>query len=103
MEKERAKQIADIILDQLGGNQFRAMTGAKNFSFSPNGSLSFRIGRNKPRWMFCQIVLNGYDLYDMIFTRYRKGIRTSEQTISDVYNDGLQHAFTAETGLYTHL
>ena len=39
-------RVAEEILRQLGGNRFRVMTGAKNFSGTDN-SLRMRIGRNK--------------------------------------------------------
>ena len=36
----------EIILQQLGGNRFVAMTGAKNLGTSNKKDLSFSIGRN---------------------------------------------------------
>ena len=44
-EREDRMRVAKTILEQLGGNHFRMMTGAKNLAGDEN-SLSMRIGRN---------------------------------------------------------
>ena len=64
--------IANEILNQLGGNRFIAMTGAKTLVHDDN-SLRFRIGKNKSRANMIRITLNGLDLYDMEFIRYIPG------------------------------
>ena len=57
-------KVAETILEQLGGNKFRMMTGAKNFGGTEN-SLSMRIGRNKTSSNYLRITLNSMDTYDM--------------------------------------
>jgi hypothetical protein len=97
--------VAETILDQLGGNKFRAMTGAKHFGSEPN-ALTFRFP-NKSGANACRIELNSLDLYDMKFIRIRKkqGIPQFKTTTehNGVYADQLQTLFTEVTGLYTHL
>ena len=111
------KEIATTILQQLGGNRFVVFTGAKDFIAIDNG-LRFKIGRNASKTNRIEITLNGADLYDMRFIKYRpfsvkvdhkKGeVKTIEEKIetireyNDVYFDQLQELFTGVTGLYTH-
>ena len=56
--------IAKTILEQLGGNKFVVMTGAKNF-VDCGDALSMRIGRNKTSSNYLKITLNSMDTYDM--------------------------------------
>ena len=49
MTAEERKQIADTILEQLGGGRFILMTGAKDFSFGEAGELNFRLTLGKWR------------------------------------------------------
>jgi len=97
--------VANTILAQLGGNKFRAMTGARNFAGSDN-SLTFRFPNRKgPN--SCRVTLNSMDLYDVEFMRIRRskgvpGVKTTAKR-NGLYADQLQSVFTEETGLYTHL
>ena len=111
------KEIATTILQQLGGKRFIVFTGAKDFLAIDNG-LRFKIGRNTSKTNRIEITLNGADLYDMRFIKYRpfsikvdhkKGeVKTIEEKIetikefNDVYFDQLQELFTDVTGLITH-
>lgn len=107
-------QIANTILSQLGGNRFIVMTGAKNLMATENG-LRFRIGKNAGKVTHVEITLNGWDLYDMTFTKFTPGrlnkktyewIDEKVQTIADfenLYNDQLEDIFTQVTGLYTRI
>lgn len=97
--------VARVILDQLGGNRFVAMTGAKHFT-GGNAFLQFsipttRVGKiNK-----VVITLNGKDLYDVGFFRMNSKTFSikSVKTVNDIYAEDLQEVFTEATGLYTHL
>ena len=109
---------ANIILEQLGGNKFIAMTGAKNIVARENG-LTFRIGRNASKANMVRIMLNGLDLYDIEFIKHTPSkiivnhktctVKTREEKTetvkkyNDIYCDMLQEIFTEVTGLYTHL
>lgn len=94
--------IAKEILNQLGGNKFLAMTGAKNLVASEN-SLSFKIGRNTKAVNFVRVTLNALDLYDVEFIKIVKYEIRSNNKVDGVYFDQLQSVFTENTGLYTHL
>ena len=96
-------RVAEEILRQLGGNRFRAMTGAKNFSGTDN-SLRMRIGRNTTNANYMEVVLNSMDLYDITFAKVTKmGEMKSVKTYDNVYNDMLVEIFESHTGMYTSL
>ena len=58
-------KVAETILEQLGGNHFRMMTGAKHLAGDEN-SLSMRIGRNSSNSNYLKITLNSMDTYDTV-------------------------------------
>ena len=95
--------IAKTILEQLGGNKFRVMTGAKNLMGVENG-LVMKLGRNSSNSNYLKITLNSMDTYDMEFAKLtRMGEMKSVKEYSDVYNDMLTDVFTSHTGMYTSL
>lgn len=89
-------EIAQEILNQLGGNRFIAMTGAKNLL---NGGtyLQFDLGRGKK----VRVNLDPSDTYTV--TLYKWNARALEcKTVaerSDVYAENLREVFTDLTGL----
>ena len=96
--------IAHKILDQLGGNKFRMMTGAKDLVAGEN-SLTIRIGRNPGKVTHVRVTLTAMDTYDMEFLRIRNHgmeIRTVEAA-EGLYADNLCAAFESTTGLRTRL
>ena len=110
METEVAQQIAQTILQQLGGRRFVTMTGAKNLIFDKDGSLTMKIGKNAKGVTHVKIRLTPLDEYEMVFLRisgtrskdYEDTIKTIA-TVDHVYCDQLCEVFERETGLYTHL
>lgn len=56
--------VANTILNQLGGNQFLAMTGCKNLMGFENG-LQMRIPQNGSKANFLKITLEADDTYKM--------------------------------------
>jgi len=62
------QEIANTILQQLGGRQFIMMTGAKQLAAIENG-LRFRIGRNGSKANMVRIILKGDDTYLMQFIK----------------------------------
>jgi NAD/NADP transhydrogenase alpha subunit len=95
---------AETILQQLGGNKFIAMTGAKNFwSDSNYNKMGFQIGRNSKSISHVAITLNSKDLYNIEFVRIRKNQVKIVSKVVDIYADQLQDVFTENTGLDTHL
>ena len=104
-----AKQIAQEILNQLGGNKFLVMTGAKNLMSCEDGSLRFKIGRNSTTANMVKISLDADDTYTMNifkFSMSRKTFETKEKIIditSGLYNDQIRTHFENITGLATRI
>lgn len=96
---------ANVILSQLGGSKFIAMTGAKYFSFDesyPFGNIQFKFFGSKAA-THCQIRANGKDLYDMKFMKVRGATCKVVAEKNDIYDTALQMIFTEVTGLDTSL
>lgn len=103
-------EVAETILQQLGGRKFEVMTGARNFVGSATG-LSFRLpgsgGFCKNGINVVRIELEPSDTYTVTFLRMRKsqGIPCATFTSihHDIYFDALRSLFTRETGLAVSL
>jgi hypothetical protein len=95
-----SNQVAQTILEQLGGNRFIAMTGAKNLlSLDAEGGLQFRIGRGATDGINCvRIELTSADLYTVKFYRVRGVSCVLVSEFFDVYADMLRTMITAHTG-----
>ena len=101
---KEGKKPYEIILQQLGGNKFIAMTCAKNLGTSGNKkNLSFNIGRNAKSINHVKITLTSADLYDMEFIRIRGGKVKVVKKVKGVYNDQLGKIFTKYTGMTVRL
>ena len=100
--KESGAQIAKTILQQLGGNKFIAMTGAKNLGHTNKG-LQMKIGRNSKGITHVIINLKSSDTYEIEFIKLRGAKRTVVKKVKGVYNDMLQKIFTKYTGMRTSL
>ncbi len=106
--------VANEILNQLGGNKFIVMTGAKNF-ISDGNTLRMTLTKNMSKANRLYITLDANDTYTMRFFKYTaprfntKTYTFSEEkiqeikTLNDVYCDQLQSIYTDITGQYTHL
>lgn len=104
MDRE-TKQIAQTILDQLGGRMFALLTGAKDFSVGKNEDgnvyLGFKIGSGPKNVRAVAITyVYGRDTYDVDFFKLSAG--SLSETHTDIYADMLVDLFENETGLYTH-
>ena len=99
---ESGAQIAKTILQQLGGNKFIAMTGAKNLGHTNKG-LQMKIGRNSKGITHVIINLKASDTYEMEFIKLRGPSRKVVKKVSGVYNDMLGKIFTKYTGMRTSL
>lgn len=103
-----AKFVATEILNQLGGNRFIAMTGAKKFAyFDEDGEcgLTFRLpskfamnGIN-----LVKIKLTFSDTYLVSFSRVRGATVKEVSTFDNIYCDQLECLFNEQTGLATRL
>lgn len=96
------QNVASTILQQLGGNRFIAMTGAKNL-MTNGDDLAFKIGRNAGKVTHVQIKLDPSDTYTVKFLNIRNlNIREIESS-SFVYADMLRPMFERVTGMATSL
>ncbi len=111
MTREDKVHVAKVILSQLGGNKFIAMTGCKNLvalntDDYPFGGLRLGLAKNKTAANILTITLNGMDTYDMTFTSVRLGKQLSVKVVKElngVYDDMLTDIFKEVTGLDTHM
>lgn len=100
-------QVTETIYQQLGGNRFAMMTGAKNFVAYPD-LLEFSIPRNASSANRVRVFYEpGTDLYTLTFNRTSVtagGVKSTEVArFNDVYADQLQPLFTEVTSMYTSL
>ena len=95
---------AKTILNQLGGNKFVVMTGAKNLVDHGNG-LSFKLPSNfaTAGINYVKVTLDPTDTYSVEFGKLRGLTYKVLETLQDVYADMLQTIFTSKTGLDTHM
>lgn len=100
-------QVAKIILQQIGGSRFLAMTGSRNLINLGNG-LRMSLSRNKTSANRLEIIYDeGADLYNLRFYRQSVSKKTFKvktkdiKTYEGVYCDMLEDIFTDVTGLYT--
>ncbi len=96
------KATALTILEQLGGNRFVAMTGARALVSSPD-ALSFSIGRGATKGINKVKIILADDLYRVEFYKLRGMDIKLIATVDGVYADRLQEVFTEQTGFDTHL
>lgn len=90
--------VAQTILEQLGGNMFRAMTGAKDF-VTDGSHLRFKIGRGATNAInLVTVKLEADDTYTVTFARFRALKVTPVKTVPGVYCDMLRSVFTEATG-----
>jgi hypothetical protein len=94
--------VANTIRQQLGGNRFCFMTGAKHWVGDDN-SVSFQLPKANKGIKAVTIILNAHDYYDVLFFNRKNFNIVTIAEVTDVSCDDLQSVFTANTGLYTHL
>jgi hypothetical protein len=95
-------ETATTIYQQLGGQRFSVMTGAKNFGGTEN-SLSFKVGRNAGGVTHVKITLTPMDEYNMEFLAVRGTTIREVKRFDGVYCDQLTDLFTEVTGMHTSL
>lgn len=96
--------VAQIILQQIGGNQFVVMTGARNF-VAREKSLTFGVPgtTTKNRANRVVVELTPDDLYTVTFQRLHACKLTTVGEVSGIYADQLRGTFERATGLRTSL
>ena len=91
-------------LQQLGGNRFIAMTGAKNLAVDKSkNELHMKIMRNAKGISHVRIRLTSMDLYDMEFLQVRAGRIKIKSKEKGVYADQLGKMFKKNTGMNVRL
>lgn len=97
-------QINDIF-NQLGGfNQFRMMTGAKQFAVDhKTDTIQFRIGKNCNSINIVRITLTAMDDYTVEFGRLRAGNYKVVNKVDGIYCDTLAETFRRYTGMETRM
>ena len=98
-------EFANIIIQQLGGQRFKIMTGAKFFVADAAGqSLTFKIGSGaKDGINIVKVTLTPADLYDIEFMKARGLTVTSKGKTEGLYAEQLCAVFTGATGFDTRL
>lgn len=91
--------VAQEILNQLGGNRFKAMTGATCYAESANTLVVRFKGSSAANTVY--ITLNSLDLYDVVFRKITNTKHGIVKEFNGVYNDMLVNIFEKTTGLYT--
>jgi hypothetical protein len=104
MNTTTTQDIAQEIIDQLGGRKFTAMTGAKHFVSIESG-LQFKLPSNfaTAGINFVQVILGRDDLYTVKFYKMRGLKLTLISEHEGIYNDMLADLFTRNTGLSVSL
>lgn len=93
-------QLTKAPLDKAVG-RLRAMLGTTDVIVVKNGGVRFNFkGCRKYSW--CEISLNGSDLYDLTFFRITRRVAKTEE-FEDIHVDALEEMFHSVTGLHTHL
>ena len=103
-------QVAETILQQLGGRRFITMTGAHSFT-GDKDALIFKVPRTMTRENIAgvKISLMPTDTYIMEFYAFRGSLKAGNYRCDvvtkreDVYWDCLQDVFSDVTGLATML
>ena len=101
-EAKMSKSQAKELLQQLGGNKFIAMTGAKNLTFSGLG-LVMKIGKNSKGVTHVRFKLSSMDLYDIEFLSIRANKVKIKSKEKGVYADQLGKMFKKNTGMNVRL
>lgn len=95
-------QVAETIMQQLGGARFVMMTGSK-FTTATKGGLNVKLAKNKSGANFMVVTLDANDTYTMGFYKMTAKNIDVVSIENGVYCDQLQTIFTDVTGLYTSL
>jgi len=105
--KEFVKEIANTIIQQMGGNKLHAMVGAKNFTYGaieydgfyqPYMIFQFAMSR---KYKYCRVIYNqGADTYIFQLLNNKGEVKFG---LDNVYCDDLIPLFEEKTGLYLSL
>lgn len=96
------KEIIKTIWNQIGGNRFGIMVGAKNLA-GKETTLQFQFMKNISNSNRLEIKLEWDDTYTLTFGHLNKLNYIIDKIFKDVYCDELAKTFESYTGLYTNL
>lgn len=105
MNYQMNKEIAQTILQQLGGARFTLMTGAFNLGYDTE-SFSFKLKANKSKANYVQIKYDvASDLYTLTFKNWnsKKYVLTDLDESIGLDVEQMRRHFTNYTGLYLTL
>jgi hypothetical protein len=94
--------VAQNILQQLGGNRFLAMTGARGL-VNHGDALSMQLPRNHSGANRLTIKLDANDTYSVRFWKLRNYQAVDVVEHDGIYCDMLQRIFTQVTGFDTNM
>jgi hypothetical protein len=101
---QEAKQIAETIFQQLGGNKIATMIGMKNRTYDDSGAMFRFSAKAMNKSNYCKIEYNyGSDDYTMIFGKIYGNDYKVIDTIEGLYAEDLEKVFGEKTGLATRL
>jgi hypothetical protein len=96
-------EVAQTILQQLGGRRFLTMTGARDLTGYAD-ALAFKLPRfSGVKVNYVKLTLTPADTYTVEFSRIHGRTVTKLSEHTDVYCDQLQRLFEKVTGLRTSL
>lgn len=110
LSKDAHQHIANTILAQLGGNRFKAMTGAKDFLFLSStafGGLQFGLPARSAKDGISRVIIKvtPHDTYDVEFGKITGSMAKGNMAYSvvsrteGIFGDRLADTFVAATGL----
>ena len=102
LEKQSASQVANTIVQQLGGSRkLQMFIGLKQILTASNAvTLVFPKPKHRGAVNRVRITLNGKELYDMEFIRTHGRSAKVVSEFNDVYAEDLRDRFEEGTGLY---
>lgn len=98
------QQIAQTILEQLGGNKFLAMTGARDLLYGGEYHLQFRLPRGaaKNKATNVTVKLIGDEHYELMFYKVHR-FNITQISKFETIPENMRETFTRETGLHCTL
>ena len=96
-------KVSRIILQQLGGNKFLAMTGAKDLVYDKT-SLTFKLPKNRGKIFAYKIKLDeATDTYEVTTFKRDGQYDFKQEKQEGIYCDMLRDIISKETGFALHL
>lgn len=103
MSEEYRVEIANTIMQQIGGNKFKVMVGARSIYATDTG-VQFQIGRGARQSIkLVKIDLTPMDEYEMRFFKVYGGKATEVEVREMLHAEDLENVFAEVTGMATRL